>query len=130
LLLGRHSRWPAGQYSVIAGFVAPGESLQEAVAREVEEESGIRVRDPIFVTSQPWPFPTSLMIGFEARADGGAPNARDGELEDVRWFEFDVVRMAAADESPQLRLAPRFSIGRLLVERWVQRLLDQDHPTR
>jgi NAD+ diphosphatase len=124
VLLGRHSHWPQGQYSVIAGFVSPGESLQEAVAREVEEETAITVRNPLFVTSQPWPFPISLMIGFEARADGGTPDPRDGELEDVRWFDLlEAVRLAATDESEELRLAPRFSIGRLLIERWIRRTL-------
>ncbi len=118
LLLGRQKSWPAGQYSVLAGFVAPGESVEEAVAREVEEESGIRVYEPTFVTSQPWPFPSSLMLGFEARSDGGEPVAKDGELEDVRWFSFDAVSAGLAGNGADLRLPPSVSIARFLVERW------------
>src|ERR1035441_9294609 len=86
LLLGRRAGWPGNRYSVLAGFVSPGESLEEAVVREVREESGIQAYDPRFVTSQPWPFPASLMLGFDARSDGGEPRALDGELEDVQWF--------------------------------------------
>jgi NAD+ diphosphatase len=118
LLLGRHARWPAGQYSALAGFVAPGESLEEAVAREVREESGIAVDRVSFVASQPWPFPSSVMLGFEALAHDGDPAPLDGELEDVRWFSSEVVRAALADMSPELRLPPKISIARFLIERW------------
>jgi NAD+ diphosphatase len=123
LLLGRRPGWPRGQYSVLAGFVSPGESLQEAVAREVREESGIEAYDATFVTSQPWPFPASLMLGFEAQSDGGAPKAHDGELEDVGWFTLDAVCAARAQTSPQLRLPPRVSIARFLIERWLSRFI-------
>jgi NAD+ diphosphatase len=119
LLLGRHAAWPPGQYSALAGFVSPGESLEEAVVREVREESGIEVYDPKFVTSQPWPFPTSLMLGFEARSDGGEPTPRDGELEDVRWFPHEVIRAALTARSSELVLPPSVSIARFLVEHWV-----------
>ncbi len=118
VLLGRHAGWPAAQYSILAGFVSPGESLEEAVAREVLEEAGIEVRDPVYVTSQPWPFPSSLMLGFTAQSDGGEPIARDGELEDVRWFSRDEVGGALAGEGAGLRLPPSVSIARFLVERW------------
>jgi NAD+ diphosphatase len=118
VLLGRHAGWPAAQYSILAGFVSPGESLEEAVAREVLEEAGIEVRDPMYVTSQPWPFPSSLMLGFRAASDGGEPAARDGELEDVRWFHRLEVGVALAGEGPALRLPPSVSIARFLVERW------------
>jgi NAD+ diphosphatase len=118
VLLGRHREWPPAQYSILAGFVSPGESLEEAVAREVLEEAGIEVRDPVFVTSQPWPFPSSLMLGFKADSDGGEPTARDGELEDVRWFTRDEVGSALAVETTGLRLPPSVSISRLLVELW------------
>jgi NAD+ diphosphatase len=121
LLLGRRAGWPRDRYSVLAGFVSPGESLAEAVAREVREESGIEAYDPRFVTSQPWPFPSSLMIGFEARSDGGEPKTRDGELEDVRWFAADAVCEALTETGPELRLPPRISIARFLIERWVAR---------
>jgi NAD+ diphosphatase len=121
LLLGRRAGFPARWYSILAGFVSPGESLEEAVVREVREESGIEAFDPRFVTSQPWPFPSSLMLGFEARSDGGQPVARDGELEDVGWFPLEVVRAAAAERSSELALPPPVSIARFLVERWLAR---------
>ncbi len=119
VLLGRHAGWPPGQYSALAGFVSPGESLEEAVVREVREESGIEAYDPKFVASQPWPFPSSLMLGFEARSDGGEPIAHDRELEDVQWFTLDQLRAALSMDSAELRLPPRVSIARFLVERWV-----------
>jgi NAD+ diphosphatase len=119
LLLGRRAGWPERRLSVLAGFIAPGESAEEAVVREVEEESGILARDPVFVASQPWPFPASLMLGFHAHADGGDPRARDGELDEVHWLELDAVRRAMRDENPDFRLPPAISIARFLIERWV-----------
>jgi NAD+ diphosphatase len=121
LLLGRRAEWPGNRYSVLAGFVSPGESLEEAVVREVREESGIRAYDPRFVTSQPWPFPSSLMLGFEARSDGGEPRALDGELEEIQWFTFDEVEAAGAETKTDLRLPPRISIARFLIDRWLAR---------
>jgi NAD+ diphosphatase len=85
-LLGRQAAWPEGRYSTIAGFVEPGESLEDAVAREVLEETGVRVQDSSYHSSQPWPFPSSLMIGFTASASPEAVAQPDEELEDVRWF--------------------------------------------
>ena len=120
-LLGRQTGWPPGQYSVLAGFVGPGESLEEAVIREVKEESGIAAHDPRFVGSQPWPFPMSVMLGFEARADGGTPAPRDGELEDVRWFTREQVGEGLAGRGGELVLPPGISISRFLVERWFAR---------
>ncbi|MGH2871314.1 MAG: NAD(+) diphosphatase, partial [Solirubrobacteraceae bacterium] len=99
LLLGSRAGWPAGRMSVLAGFVSPGESAEEAVAREVLEESGIRTRDPVYVASQPWPFPASLMLGFHAQSDGGQPRIGDGELAQVGWYDRATVAAAA-------RLAP------------------------
>jgi NAD+ diphosphatase len=121
LLLGRRAAWPKTRYSVLAGFISPGESAEEAVLREVREESGIEADGPVFVASQPWPFPSSLMLGFEATADGGDPVNRDGELDDVRWFTREEVLSAAADKNPQLKLPPRISIARFLLERWIVR---------
>lgn len=86
LLLGRQPRFPERRYSALAGFVEPGESLEEAVAREVLEEAGVRVRDVRYVASQPWPFPSSLMIGCHAFADDPAITIDKTELEDARWF--------------------------------------------
>jgi NAD+ diphosphatase len=120
-LMGRQAGWPPGQYSVLAGFLAPGESLEEAVVREVKEESGIAIHDPRFVTSQPWPFPLSVMLGFEAGADGGDPAPRDGELEDVRWFTREEVGAALAGRSTRLVIPPGISISYFLIERWFAR---------
>jgi len=118
LLLGRRAGWPPGRLSVLAGFVSPGESAEEAVVREVLEESGIVAHDPVFVASQPWPFPASLMLGFHADSDGGEPHAIDGELDEVRWVDRETVRRALAGEESSFRLPPGVSIARYLIERW------------
>jgi NAD+ diphosphatase len=112
-LLGRQAAWPAGRYSALAGFVEPGESLEEAVAREVREESGIEVADVRYRSSQPWPFPASLMLGFTAAWVAGEPAVRDGELEDVRWFERADVAAGG------VLLPPREAIARRLIEGWL-----------
>jgi NAD+ diphosphatase len=112
-LLGRQAQWPAGRYSALAGFVEPGESLEEAVAREVREEAGVRVADVRYRSSQPWPFPTSLMLGFSARWAGGEPVVRDGELEDVGWF----TRQAIVDGD--VLLPPPTAIARRLIDEWL-----------
>jgi NAD+ diphosphatase len=126
LLLGRRTGWPAGRCSVLAGFVSPGESAEEAVVREVQEESGIVASDPQYVSSQPWPFPSSLMLGFDAVSeDGGEPKARDGELAEVRWFDFEEVSAASEERNPDLRLPPPVSIARFLIDRWVAHVRDQ-----
>jgi NAD+ diphosphatase len=119
LLMGRRAGWPAGRMSVLAGFVSPGETLEEAVVREVREESGIVARDPTFVTSQPWPFPASLMLGFHALADGGEPRPHDGELEEVHWLTPDEVRAAATERRKDIKLPPPISIARFLIDRWL-----------
>jgi NAD+ diphosphatase len=86
MLLGRQPRFPEGRYSALAGFVEPGETIEEAVAREVFEEAGVRVRDVGYVMSQPWPFPSSLMIGCHAHADDAGIVIDKTELDDARWF--------------------------------------------
>jgi NAD+ diphosphatase len=118
LLLGRRTGWPEGRLSVLAGFVSPGESAEEAVVREVWEESGIIARDPVFVASQPWPFPASLMLGFHAESDGGEPHAIDGELAEVHWLDLDKVRRATLGKA-SVALPGPVSIARFLIERWV-----------
>lgn len=119
LLLGRQAGWPARRYSTLAGFVEPGESLEQTVAREVFEESGVRVRSAHYLASQPWPFPSSLMLGFAADADADEPAVGD-ELEDARWFTFAEVDAALRGETRDdgLLLSPSISISRWLVERW------------
>jgi len=119
LLLGRNAGWPPRRYSTLAGFVEPGESLEQTVSREVFEESGVRVRACRYLTSQPWPFPSSLMLGFAADAEPDAPQVGD-ELEDARWFTFSEVDAALRGESAEggLLLSPSISISRWLVEHW------------
>jgi NAD+ diphosphatase len=112
-ILGRQAHWPPGRYSALAGFVEPGESLEEAVAREVREETGARVTDVAYSSSQPWPFPTSLMLGFLARWTEGEPAVGDGELEDVRWFTREEIAAG------QAQLPPRQAIARRLIEEWL-----------
>jgi NAD+ diphosphatase len=121
LLLGRRAGWPAGRLSVLAGFVSPGESAEEAVVREVQEESGIIARDPVFVASQPWPFPASLMLGFHAVSDGGEPRATDRELEEVHWLGREAVQEAIDGGDPGFQLPPPVSIARFLIDRWAAR---------
>jgi NAD+ diphosphatase len=124
VLLGRQPTWPPGMYSCLAGFVEPGESLEEAVAREVWEEAGIRVLSASYAASQPWPFPSSLMIGFNALAMGDEPNPDRREIEDVRWFtraEVAAFGEAAAPGPAGLFLPSRDSIARHLIEAWLER---------
>ncbi|MEO7005632.1 MAG: NAD(+) diphosphatase, partial [Terrimesophilobacter sp.] len=100
ILLGSNALWESNRYSLLAGFVEPGESLEAAVVREVFEESGIRVVNPVYVGSQPWPFPASLMVGFRALADpaGGWVSAPDGaEILDLRWFSRQELRDAVGE---------------------------------
>jgi NAD+ diphosphatase len=118
LLLGRSRHWPPGRYSLLAGFVEPGETLEDAVRREVLEESSIELAEVRYLASQPWPFPSSLMLGFEARAEPGEPRAADDELEDVRWFERSEVEAAAAGRG-ELKLAPPYAIARRLIDAWL-----------
>ncbi len=131
LLLGRQSAWPARRYSVLAGFVEPGESLEQTVAREVMEEAGVRVRSCRYMGSQPWPFPGALMLGFIADAEPDEPRVSE-ELEEARWFTADEIRAArardqhrdgtaadaTADDGGPLLSAP-ISIARWLIEQWL-----------
>ena len=118
VLLGRQASWPERRYSALAGFVEPGESLEDAVAREVREESGVEVTGARYVSSQPWPFPSSLMLGFEAVYVAGDPVAADGELEDARWFTRGELT-DAAEERGELLLPPPLAIARRLVDGWL-----------
>ena len=118
LLLGRSPRWTEGRYSLLAGFVEPGETLEDAVRREVLEESGVVLGAVSYVASQPWPFPSSLMLGFHALAERGEPVADGVELEDVRWFERAEVAEAAGGLGP-VALSPPYSIARRLIDAWL-----------
>jgi len=116
VVLGRQAVWPPGRFSILAGFVEPGESAEAAVAREVAEEVGLRVTDISYVGSQPWPFPQSLMLGFVARAEGGDTLVPDPtEIEEARWFTRDELIRGAG---PAV-LPPPVSIARHILDRWV-----------
>lgn len=112
-LLGRQESWPEGLYSTIAGFTEPGESLEDSVRREVFEETNIRVGDVRYHSSQPWPFPSSLMLGFVADAVSSEIRLNDGELEDARWF----TRKELRSGFPKLPF--RISIARRLTDYWI-----------
>jgi NAD+ diphosphatase len=115
-LLGRQASWPPNVYSTLAGFVEPGESLEDAVAREVFEESCVRVDTVHYHSSQPWPFPGALMLGFHAEARLQPVCADGQELEDARWFAYDEMRGALQDK--KLFVPPPVSIAYRLVEAW------------
>nr|WP_305119049.1 NAD(+) diphosphatase [Tahibacter harae] len=116
-LLGRQPGWPEGRWSTLAGFVEPGESLEDAVRREVFEEAGVRVDESDYHSSQPWPFPASLMLGFSARASD--PSIQVGtELADARWFEVDDIVRGLAERS--LVLPPPLSVSYRLIEHWLR----------
>lgn len=110
VLLGRGRHLPDGMYSTLAGFVEPGESLEQAVHREIREEADVEVDDVRYFGSQPWPFPHSLMVGFFARFTSGTPRPADGELEDVGWYR--------ADALP--RIPGPVSIARSLIDAWLK----------
>lgn len=118
-LLGRQKTFPPGMYSTLAGFVEPGESLEDAVAREVREETAIDVGLVSYHSSQPWPFPANIMLGFHAEAASTDITVDYGELEDAKWFERDWL-LAHADDNT-FRLPRLDSIARRLVEDWLHR---------
>ncbi|PWK92392.1 NAD(+) diphosphatase [Fulvimonas soli] len=117
-LLGRQAGWPPGRYSTLAGFVEPGESLEDAVRREVAEESGVPVDEVRYHSSQPWPLPASLMVGFTATARSRAIRRRDGELEDARWFTPADIAAGLADGS--LAMPSRLSVSYRLIAHWLR----------
>ena len=121
-LLGRHKGLPKGIYSTLAGYVDPGESMEEAVAREVLEESGIAIQSTQYIASQPWPFPSSLMVGFRAQTEYSDIDRSLDELEDVAWFTADEVRKFGeyTDPGANKALPRKDSIARILIDMWLQ----------
>ena len=116
LLLGRQESWPAGRYSTLAGFLEPGETLEDAVRREVREEVGVRVGEVTYFGNQPWPLPASLMLGFLGRAETREISVDGREIEDARWFTRRQMRQEIEDGG--LVMPGGVSISRSLVEHW------------
>ena len=120
VLVARQPQYPAGRYSALAGFVEPGESIEEAVARELMEEAGVEAHDVRYVASQPWPFPGSLMIACLALTRGEALTLDETELEDAMWVGPGEVESALAGEADAPFLAPPpFAIAHTLLRRWL-----------
>jgi NAD+ diphosphatase len=120
LMLGRGLGWPEGRFSALAGFVEPGESIEEAVQREVLEESGVRVRDVSYVASQPWPFPSQLMIGCHAFADNDDLTIDETEMAEIAWYSREEVAAALAGSGPFV-CPPRHAIAHHLLHWWIGR---------
>ncbi|WP_374999971.1 NAD(+) diphosphatase [Aeromicrobium sp. CTD01-1L150] len=117
-LLGRQAAWPQGRFSTLAGFVEPGESLEDAVRREVDEEAGVRVGEVRYGASQPWPFPSSLMLGFFGRAESTEITTDDDEIAEARWVTRD--ELASEAQAGTLLLPPSgVSISSWLIESWL-----------
>ena len=120
LLLGRQPQYPPGRYSALAGFVEVGETIEAAVRRELQEEAGVQVRDVSYVASQPWPFPSSLMIGCTAKAQSSELTIDTAELEDARWFSREeIVEALEGGPNAAFQPPPRAAIARTLLERWL-----------
>ena len=119
ILLGRQSVWPQHRFSTFAGFVEPGESFENCVIREVKEEAGVYVSKIKYLGSQPWPFPSSLMVAFEAITDAPENAKPDGiEIEQVRWFNRSQIAAAISDGT--LLLPPRISVARAMIDKWYE----------
>ncbi len=124
LLLGRQPRFPPKIYSALAGFVEPGETIEEAVAREIHEEAGVRVRDVEYIASQPWPFPSQLMIGCSSVTDDPELTIDATELDDARWFtraELEEARAAGREGTDALIFPQKFAIAHQLLAWWLDK---------
>ncbi|KQT31810.1 NADH pyrophosphatase [Sphingomonas sp. Leaf412] len=119
-LLGRQPSWPAGRYSALAGFVEPGESIEEAVAREIAEEAGVTVSNVRYVASQPWPFPSQLMIACVAEAAGDAITLDEHELEDAIWVSREDVRAVLAGGDGPFLAPPPYAIAHTVLTAWAE----------
>lgn len=120
-LLGRGKNWPEGRYSALAGFLEPGESIEEAVAREIREEAGVRVRDVRYVASQPWPFPSSLMMACVGVAEDDALTIDHNELEDAIWVPREMVQHVLAGGEGPFIAPPPYAIAHTLLTEWARR---------
>jgi NAD+ diphosphatase len=118
-LLGRQAAWPEGRMSALAGFLEPGETIEEACAREIAEEAGLTVTAVRYHSSQPWPFPSQLMIGLIAEVDGDDARPDQTELEAVAWLTRDEARACLAGTHPSIKAPPRIAIARTLLQAWV-----------
>jgi len=124
VLMGRSAAWPEGMYSLLAGFVEPGESIEAAVRRETFEEAGVRVGAVEYLASQPWPFPASLMFGCRGWALNREIVADPAEIEDARWVSREEMLEALAGRHPVLKPARKGAIARFLIEKWLADRLD------
>ncbi|WP_371396110.1 NAD(+) diphosphatase [Fretibacter rubidus] len=119
-LLGRGHGWPEGSFSALAGFVSPGETIEEGCAREIFEEVGVTIKSPRYVFSQPWPFPSQLMIGLICETDDRELVIDANEIEDARWFSRDEVEAVFAKRSDAFKRPPRFTIAHQLLRHWLK----------
>lgn len=119
VLMGRSHGWPEGMYSLLAGFVEPGETLEAAVRREVFEEAAIKVSEVGYLASQPWPFPSSLMIGCYGRAETDTITIDPKEIEDARWFSREEIALSFSGEHPTLKPARKGAIAHFLLSNWL-----------
>jgi NAD+ diphosphatase len=128
LLLGHQGRWAQGRFSAFAGFVEPGESLEQAVARELLEEAGVHAHTVTYLGSQPWPFPASLMLAFHAETDDTTATPDGGEITEARWFTPEGLREAVA--TGEVTVPPTVSVARRLIERWLGGPVEQSDTWR
>ena len=124
VLIGRSPGWPEGMYSLLAGFVEPGETLEAAVRREVFEEAGVRVGAVGYLASQPWPFPSSLMVGCRGEATSREIEIDPAEIEAARWVSREDMAEIVAGRNEAIRAARTGSIARFLIEHWLADRLD------
>lgn len=124
VLLGRSPQWPDGMYSLLAGFIEPGETVEAAVRREVLEESGVRVGDVRYLASQPWPFPGSLMLGCAGEATSADIKIDPVEIEDALWVSREDVALIFTGQHPKINPTRKGAIAHFLLENWLADRLD------
>ena len=124
VLVGRAAQWPAGMFSLLAGYIEPGETIEGAVRREVYEESGVRIGAVEYLASQPWPFPSSLMIGCKAEAISTEISIDPNELEEALWITREDMAAAFAGQHPRLTPARQGAIAQFLLRNWLADRLD------